>query len=128
MTDALTRLRELAEDYIVVRYIYKGIRRDNGWEGFHYDYQIRAHAGGRESYAAIHSGTYTKGLGHERVVGKVTGWRSMPKATPLEVLQSLVSDAECVDGRTFAAFCDEFGYSDDSRKALSIYEECQKNT
>ena len=36
--------------------------------------------------------------------------------------------AEYIDNETFEDFCDEFGYDTDSRTALEIYLECQKQS
>lgn len=43
-----------------------------------------------------------------------------------DVLSSLVMDASATE-RSFPNWCDDFGYDTDSRKALSIYEQCQVN-
>ncbi len=46
------------------------------------------------------------------------------------VIHSLITDADCVDdcgyGTSFKSFCDNLGYSEDSRKALETYLACQK--
>lgn len=50
------------------------------------------------------------------------------KVKPLEiddVLYSLVMDAYA-GSETFDDFCDNFGYSQDSIKALEVYRDCQK--
>lgn len=47
--------------------------------------------------------------------------------TQASVLYSLLSDADCGDN-TFSDFCSEFGYDEDSRKALEIYLACQENS
>ena len=43
-----------------------------------------------------------------------------------DVLSALLLDSDCGD-QTFNNFCDDLGYSIDSRKAFEIYLECQKN-
>lgn len=45
-----------------------------------------------------------------------------PKAA--DVLSNLISDAECSD-QSFADFCAELGYDEDSRRALETYLACQ---
>ena len=40
-----------------------------------------------------------------------------------DVLHSLVLDSEA-DGMSFRDWCDNFGYSDDSLKALEVYRQC----
>lgn len=63
---------------------------------------------------------YYAGSGHVTESGK-------PKK-PLydDVLYCLVSDADAAE-MTFADWCSNLGYDTDSRKALSIYEQCQQN-
>lgn len=47
------------------------------------------------------------------------------KPSPASVLSCLLSDAS-LGAELFADFCTDMGYDEDSRKALAIYEECQK--
>lgn len=47
-----------------------------------------------------------------------------PYPTSASVLYSLLLDANCVE-ETFPNFCANFGYDEDSRKALDIYLQCQ---
>jgi hypothetical protein len=47
------------------------------------------------------------------------------KPSPAAVLYCLLSDAS-LGAELFADFCADLGYDEDSRKALAIYEECQK--
>ena len=52
---------------------------------------------------------------------------SKPVPPPLDdVLYSLIMDADALD-RYFPDWADEFGYDQDSRNALAIYEACRKN-
>jgi len=46
--------------------------------------------------------------------------------TAASVLYSLISDHDCAY-ELFEDFCDNFGYDQDSIKALEIYKACQKN-
>lgn len=43
-----------------------------------------------------------------------------------DVLHSLVSDD--THGASFRDWCADFGYDEDSRKALALYEQCQRQT
>lgn len=45
--------------------------------------------------------------------------------TAAGVLYALLFDAGSVEGQDFAGWCGELGYSQDSRRALSTYLECQ---
>ena len=84
---------------------------------------------------------YTQGCGHRvdrhrkrvsYIRGRVTLHQqrllnaSVPSTPTLaDVLYCLVSDADCVEERTFTEWCDENGYSDDSMKAMAAYRQCQ---
>lgn len=63
--------------------------------------------------------TYRTGVGH-RVL-------NMP-VTPLVagLIYSLLLDASAID-ESFAGWCDNYGYSDDSRQAMRTYRACVKN-
>ena len=44
-----------------------------------------------------------------------------------DIMYCLLTDARCFEcSRDFKDFCSEFGYSDDSIKALKIYKACKK--
>jgi hypothetical protein len=50
-----------------------------------------------------------------------------PKApSAAQVLACLLTDAQGVDGATFAEWCADLGESEDSRKALTMYLACQE--
>lgn len=49
------------------------------------------------------------------------------RPTPASVLYCLLSDSD-LGSETFESFCDDLGYSTDSRKALEMYLECQANS
>jgi len=58
---------------------------------------------------------FSKGIGHHGA-----------EPTVEEVLDCLSSDASGIENaRDFEDFCNEYGYSSDSRKAEKIYRECQ---
>lgn len=46
----------------------------------------------------------------------------------MEVLGCVLSDASSGEADSFAEFCAELGYDDDSRKAEKIYAACQQIT
>lgn len=58
---------------------------------------------------------------------KIVGGKWVPavpvKPTNADVLYALVNDADAAD-YNFNEWCENFGYSDDSIKALNIYKEC----
>lgn len=62
---------------------------------------------------------YFRGLGLRK-----KGRPTAPHAA--DVLYSLLLDSSAAQ-MSFAAWCDEYGYDTDSRRALTIYLECQKN-
>ena len=62
---------------------------------------------------------YFTGLGHRR-----NGKPFEPDVAG--VLYSLIAESDALD-MTFSDWCDEFGYSDDSIKALGIYNQCRKS-
>lgn len=62
---------------------------------------------------------------------RFTFWYSMGPALErdpdvAEVLDSLLMDANCVRWDSFEQFCHEYGYDQDSRKALATYKACEK--
>lgn len=64
---------------------------------------------------------YFTGLGHR----KVDKWKQSKPVKPkiIGVLHSLFMDAQAAD-QNFIDWCADFGYSDDSMKAFSIYKQC----
>lgn len=55
------------------------------------------------------------------------GWAEQhKKPTPFDVLYSIVMDNP--HGMLFEEWCEEYGYNNDSIKALKIYEACCKQT
>ena len=64
---------------------------------------------------------YFTGLGHR----KVNQWKQSKPVKPkiIGVLHSLFMDAQAAD-QNFIDWCADFGYSDDSMKAFSIYKQC----
>lgn len=76
-----------------------------------------------------HEFKYFMGLGHARNEKAVKnyGVEPLPKQpTENDFLECIFSDAEAGE-MLFKDFCDNFGYSDDSIKALEIYRECQNS-
>jgi len=72
---------------------------------------------------------YYCGMGHVEKQKKVPDWmRTEPKPKKPsndDILHSLILDASAQD-MNFSDWCAEFGYSDDSIKALNTYQECVK--
>lgn len=67
-----------------------------------------------------------KFLEYDRKSGELSGRKVYVKMpSPAGVLYSLLSDARLGED-LFADFCGERGYDEDSRKALAMYEACQK--
>jgi hypothetical protein len=64
---------------------------------------------------------YKTGTGHR---SKEFGRPNAPHAA--DVLHSIVCDD--TRGASFAEWCADFGYDEDSRRALAVYEQCQKQT
>lgn len=67
---------------------------------------------------------YFTGLGHSYKTRLGTLKPKVPKIR--DVLYALAIDANCAS-ESFKDFCSEFGYSEDSRKALETYLKCQDN-
>jgi hypothetical protein len=60
--------------------------------------------------------TFSKGIGHNGA-----------EPTTAEVVECLASDASLIDNApTFADFCAELGYDEDSRKAERTYGQCKR--
>lgn len=82
---------------------------------------------------------YFTGLGHREIVRgfkamslpdakRIMGeWKASQVIRPpvAGLLYSLILDGSACN-ESFAAWCDNFGYDTDSRKALKIYEQCQQ--
>lgn len=141
----LEQLTKIANDTITVTYRGFGKRSDNeDWEGFNYTY---THAAGAGTYTkgirhALYSPQFAKPRGglvcitddevkrkciHRRMTlwdyERISYW--IPVTTPIEVLTSLISDAQCVEYNTYEDFCCSYGYDTDSIKALKLYHELQ---
>lgn len=54
-------------------------------------------------------------------------WTFQAKVNPAEVLATVCRDGEDAVGQSFAEWAGNYGYDEDSRKALAIYELCQQN-
>lgn len=80
-------------------------------------YRDQRNAFDRRAYTdASEKGTYPRGAGN---------WTraAIPQPSAVDIMYSLVSDAQCGDN-TFADFCVEFGYDSDSRKAEATWRAC----
>lgn len=124
--------------------VYQGGRvdNDNGNKWEHDLFTVRFTRG-----KSVMETDYRQGIGH-RVMSPVTGLGReaedvgasgpvffgygdrmtkiyVKKPSPAAVLYCLLSDA-AAGSELFADFCAELGYDEDSRRALAIYEACQK--
>ena len=90
--------------------------RDNDWKCDQWRVSVTSKAG-------FWSTDYFTGLGH-RTKSRNTWDKPKPvKPKIADVLYSLFSDAQAAD-LNFHDWCAEFGYSDDSIKALNTYKQC----
>lgn len=89
--------------------------RDNNWKCDQWRVELSNKMG-------MWSTDYFTGLGL-RTKPNTWGERKLKKPTVADVLHSLFMDASAAD-YNFSDWCDEFGYSDDSIKALNMYKTC----
>jgi hypothetical protein len=90
--------------------------RDNAWACDQWRVTISNNLG-------CWSTDYFTGLGH-RTKPKQSWAKPMPKKPSIaDVLYSLFLDADAAD-YNFSDWCDMFGCSDDSIKALNVYRQC----
>jgi hypothetical protein len=145
----IEQLTQIANDNITVSYRGYGKRHDQpDWEGFNYTYTIKDVQG---TYTkGLGHATKVRENGCSRITdneveakvvrakeGKKEYFNYLehpfthnkryyaPKTTPIEILTSLISDAQCVECNTYEDFCSEFGYDTDSIKALKLYHDLQ---
>lgn len=88
---------------------------DNGWKCDQWRIQLTSNSG-------FWSTDFFTGLGHR---SKPNTWgQSKPKKPAVvDVLYSLFMDASAA-AYNFTDWCDNYGYSDDSLKALNTYKQC----
>ena len=90
--------------------------RDNNWQCDQWRVQLTSKAG-------FWSTDYFTGLGH-RIKPKQSWAKPVVKRPKVaDVLHSLILDASAAD-ENFHDWCAEYGYSDDSIKALNTYKAC----
>lgn len=77
------------------------------------------------SKAGFHSFDYFTGLGLREIISRTRGMTIKRPRKPkvADVLHSLILDASAAD-ENFHDWCANFGYSDDSIKALNTYKAC----
>ena len=76
--------------------------------------------GGQEEFE------FYTGIGH-RTKPKADWMKPRAVAPPAaSVLHSIILDSRAI-GQSFESWCADFGYDTDSRKAESVYRECQQN-
>lgn len=95
---------------------------------------LRAEATEREKVAAkwdfpglTQNDITRRTLWGRRYLAKVESMRKPKAPTAASVLHSLILDSSACE-QSFESWCGGFGYDADSRKALAVYEACQKNT
>ena len=120
-------------DSLPVRIEYAGDRsKDNEWPHDEWRVELSGKAG-------YWSTTYKTGLGHRKfpkgfIPDKKLNPRSIAferqegnkkpvKPSIADVMHCLISDADCAN-ENFHDWCDNFGYSNDSIKALNTYKAC----
>lgn len=107
LTIELTNISEIENLPVKIDYVAE-TSRDN-WECDQWRVTISSRAG-------FNYLDYFTGLGHRS--------KNRPKRPRIaEVLHSLVLDASAAD-YNFSDWCDNYGYSNDSIKAMNIYKEC----
>lgn len=89
--------------------------RDNDWQCDQWRVTLSSKAG-------FHSFDYFTGLGR-RYKPDSWGKRKPKKPKVADVLYSLIMDASAAD-ENFHDWCANFGYSDDSIKAMNTYKAC----
>ncbi len=67
-----------------------------------------------------------KNSNHPEVMGVFNDISRLCKPTSFDLISCLVLDSRGV-GQSFESWCSDYGYDTDSRKAFSIYEDCQEN-
>lgn len=78
----------------------------------HYRFEIRVSYNGKRCYF--------------RYATSYNDWRTLDESDYMNALNCVLSDSYAAQD-TFKDFCSEFGYSDDSIKALKTYKECKRN-
>lgn len=89
--------------------------RDNDWPCDQWRVELRSKAG-------FHSFDYFTGLGC-RTKPNSWGQRKPKKPAVADVLHSLILDASAAD-ENFHDWCANYGYSDDSIRAMNMYKAC----
>lgn len=100
---------------VKITYIGETVR-DNSWKCDQWCVELSNKSG-------MWSTDYFTGLGLRTKPNAVWGTARPKKPTIADVLYSLFNDASAAD-YNFSDWCDNFGYSDDSIKALNAYKAC----
>ncbi len=107
-TDAMTGAEFARRHHVTMRATGGELDQDaQGWD--HHAWHVTL-----TMYDKRVTSTYRMGTGHK---GK--------RPNVGEVLESLVMDAHAAD-ESFPDFCADFGYDEDSRKALATWHACRK--
>ena len=116
---------------------YAGKTKRGDWECYQWTVTIGAEYGNKHGFWVL---PYYCGLGHTENKKGIAGknpytprtsawetWNSQnlipKKPSNDEILHSLILDASAAD-YNFCDWCAEYGYSDDSIKAVTLYKEC----
>lgn len=99
------------------------------FEGVGHSKVSRSRLSGNKNFVAIKDDDVicavqkaNRGYGRKPTIDYYTYcYRKVPSS--LDVLSCLKSDAECGD-MSFNEFCDNYGYDNDSLKALDVYRQC----
>lgn len=102
---------------VQITYVGEAVR-DNNWKCDQWRVSMANKAG-------YWSTDYFTGLGFRKATSKHPGFNQPKPVKPkiADVLYSLFMDANAAN-LNFSDWCDEYGYSDDSIKALNTYKQC----
>ena len=115
MTTTLDTIDTLESLPVKIDYVGQ-TKRDHNWDCDQWRVTLSSKAG-------FHSFDYFTGLGlrHKPKTSWVTPTPKKPKVA--DVLHSLIMDASAAD-ENFHDWCANYGYSDDSIKAMNTYKAC----
>lgn len=97
---------------------FLGRQNRDGWECFAYAVTLKSTIYPNPASCTVE---FYNGIGH---IFKDTGTPAAP--LPFSVLSTILLDD--AKGASFEDWCDELGFDTDSRKALSMYLQCQEQT
>lgn len=110
-----TETKPIDIESLPIDIIYRGETSRDDWDCF--EYEVRLFVPGGNRVKPAWTTRYYCGKGHINKNG------TPKKPEKSDVLSSLFRDAEA-HNQSFPEWCSDFGYSDDSIKALNIYKNC----